>query len=266
MGREGGSEGGREGGRKGRRGGHSITFPLSHFPSRDPSRYIVTNYHVIRSAESAQVTLTDREGHQSTYKALLRGFDADKDVAVLRVEAPPATLRPIPVGSSSALRVGQSAMAIGNPFGLDHTLTVGVISGLGREVRSPSGRPISNVIQTDAAINPGTSCLLLSLLPPFRFSFEVGMAIIFSSYHFLLSFLPFFKNREFRWTPLGFCRSLGGHEYSHLFSLWCVGRHWIRHPRGHIEVHCGDHHPGRKGGSALDWHYLLGEQPGQGTG
>ena len=119
----------------------------------------MTNYHVIRSAESAQVTLTDREGHQSTYKALLRGFDADKDVAVLRVEAPPATLRPIPVGSSSALKVGQSALAIGNPFGLDHTLTVGVISGLGREVRSPSGRPISNVIQTDAAINPGKSCL-----------------------------------------------------------------------------------------------------------
>ncbi|GAB5033989.1 serine-type peptidase [Nannochloropsis oceanica] len=119
--------------------------------------YIVTNYHVIRSAESAQVTLTDRDGHQSTYKALLRGFDADKDVAVLRVEAPPTTLRPIPVGSSSALKVGQSAMAIGNPFGLDHTLTVGVISGLGREVRSPSGRPISNVIQTDAAINPGNS-------------------------------------------------------------------------------------------------------------
>ena len=161
----------REGGNEGGRGeGPVLVYSLilpSLPPSLPPSRYIVTNYHVIRSAESAQVTLTDRDGHQSTYKALLRGFDADKDVAVLRVEAPPATLRPIPVGSSSALKVGQSALAIGNPFGLDHTLTVGVISGLGREVRSPSGRPISNVIQTDAAINPGTFCpALLRSLPP----------------------------------------------------------------------------------------------------
>ena len=125
----------------------------------DKNGYIVTNYHVIRQAESAQVTLTDKDGKQYTVKASLRGFDADKDIAVLKIEVPQGKdgLRPIPVGSSSDLKVGQSTLAIGNPFGLDHTLTTGVVSGLGREVRSPSGRPISNVIQTDAAINPGNS-------------------------------------------------------------------------------------------------------------
>jgi S1-C subfamily serine protease len=73
------------------------------------------------------------------------------------VEAPQSLLRPIAVGTSKGLKVGQQALAIGNPFGLDHTLTVGIISGTGREVRSPIGRPITNVIQTDASINPGNS-------------------------------------------------------------------------------------------------------------
>jgi S1-C subfamily serine protease len=76
---------------------------------------------------------------------------------VLKVDAPASELRPIEVGTSQGLRVGQGSLAIGNPFGLDHTLTAGIISGLGREVKSPTGRPISNVIQTDASINPGNS-------------------------------------------------------------------------------------------------------------
>jgi S1-C subfamily serine protease len=89
------------------------------------------------------------------YKATVVGVDPGKDVAVLKIDAPIQELFPINVGTSTGLRVGQGALAIGNPFGLDHTLTSGIISGIGREVKSPIGRPISNVIQTDAAINPG---------------------------------------------------------------------------------------------------------------
>lgn len=97
------------------------------------------------------------EASRSTYKARVVGVDPSKDIAILKVDAPKSELFPIVVGTSTGLRVGQSALAIGNPFGLDHTLTSGIISGLGREVRSPIGRPISNVIQTDCAINPGNS-------------------------------------------------------------------------------------------------------------
>ncbi|KAF6157377.1 hypothetical protein GIB67_004315 [Kingdonia uniflora] len=120
----------------------------------DDDGHIVTNYHVIRNASDLRVTLAD----QSTYEAKVVGFDQDKDVAVLRVEAPSGKLRPIPVGVSADLLVGQKVYAIGNPFGLDHTLTTGVISGLRREISSAAtGRPIQDVIQTDAAINPGNS-------------------------------------------------------------------------------------------------------------
>ncbi|KAJ7974570.1 Protease Do-like chloroplastic-like [Quillaja saponaria] len=120
----------------------------------DKEGHIVTNYHVIRGASDLRVTLAD----QTTYDAMVVGFDQDKDVAVLRVDAPKDKLRPIPVGVSADLLVGQKVYAIGNPFGLDHTLTTGVISGLRREISSAAtGRPIQDVIQTDAAINPGNS-------------------------------------------------------------------------------------------------------------
>ncbi|KAJ6949533.1 protease Do-like 1 [Populus alba x Populus x berolinensis] len=120
----------------------------------DRDGHVVTNYHVIRGASDLKVTLAD----QSTYDAKVVGFDQDKDVAVLRVDAPKDKLRPIPVGVSADLLVGQKVFAIGNPFGLDHTLTTGVISGLRREISSAAtGRPIQDVIQTDAAINPGNS-------------------------------------------------------------------------------------------------------------
>jgi len=119
----------------------------------DKSGNVITNFHVIQEADAAQVTL----GDQSTWKARVVGMAPDKDLAVLRIDAPADRLRPIPVGTSKDLQVGQYVFAIGNPFGLDQTLTTGVISALGREIESVTRRPIQGVIQTDAAINPGNS-------------------------------------------------------------------------------------------------------------
>ena len=115
--------------------------------------YLVTNYHVIADAQGARATLAD----QSTWPAQLVGVEPDKDIAVLKIDAPKHLLPPLALGTSSDLQVGQKVFAIGNPFGFDQTLTTGVISGLGREIVSASGRPIQGVIQTDAAINPGNS-------------------------------------------------------------------------------------------------------------
>jgi S1-C subfamily serine protease len=119
----------------------------------DTDGHIITNFHVIEPGNSYKVTLNDR----SVWDAKLVGVEENKDLAVLKINAPKDKLRPIPVGKSSALRVGQSVYAIGNPFGLDQSLTTGVISALGREIKSIGGRPIRDVIQTDAAINPGNS-------------------------------------------------------------------------------------------------------------
>jgi S1-C subfamily serine protease len=119
----------------------------------DANGNIITNFHVIQNADAAQVTLAD----QSTWKARRVGVAPDKDLAVLRIDAPGNRLRPIPLGTSKELQVGQSVFAIGNPFGLDQSLTTGVISALGREIESVTRRPIQGVVQTDAAINPGNS-------------------------------------------------------------------------------------------------------------
>lgn len=119
----------------------------------DKEGHIVTNFHVIQGADKATVTLAD----QTTWPAKLVGHAAEKDLAILKIDAPRNKLFPIPVGVSSDLLVGQSVYAIGNPFGLDQTLTTGIISALGREIASVSGAPIKDVIQTDAAINPGNS-------------------------------------------------------------------------------------------------------------
>ncbi|HTR49919.1 MAG TPA: trypsin-like peptidase domain-containing protein [Kofleriaceae bacterium] len=119
----------------------------------DQDGHIVTNFHVVQEGDRASVTLNDG----TTYPAQIIGVAPDKDLAVLKIDAPPQKLLPLPVGQSANLRVGQKVLAIGNPFGLDQTLTTGVISGLGREIKSVSGRPISDVIQTDASINPGNS-------------------------------------------------------------------------------------------------------------
>jgi S1-C subfamily serine protease len=119
----------------------------------DEQGHIVTNFHVIQNASSAQVMLNDR----TAVNARLVGVSEDYDLAVLKIDVPASDLRPIDVGTSNDLQVGQKVFAIGNPFGLDQTLTTGVISGLGREIPAPTGRPIQGVIQTDAAINPGNS-------------------------------------------------------------------------------------------------------------
>jgi S1-C subfamily serine protease len=119
----------------------------------DDDGHVVTNFHVVQGGTSFQVTLDD----QSSYEGRPVGVYADKDLAVLQIDAPRNKLRKIDIGTSHDLQVGQKTFAIGNPFGLDHTLTTGIVSALGREIKSVTRTPIRNVIQTDAAINPGNS-------------------------------------------------------------------------------------------------------------
>ena len=115
--------------------------------------HIVTNFHVVYNADAIAVTLANRK----EYQARVVGVDPDHDLAVLQIKASPRVLFPLKIGSSHNLRVGQKVLAIGNPFGLDHTLTTGVVSALGRTIKSLTNRTIEGVIQTDAAINPGNS-------------------------------------------------------------------------------------------------------------
>ncbi|MCC6210298.1 MAG: trypsin-like peptidase domain-containing protein [Burkholderiales bacterium] len=119
----------------------------------DERGHVVTNYHVIQGASGARVTLAD----QSQWPATLVGAFPDRDLAVLRIDAPRDKLKPVLLGTSRDLQVGQKVYAIGNPFGLDQTLTTGIISALNREIDSVNDRRIRGVIQTDAAINPGNS-------------------------------------------------------------------------------------------------------------
>lgn len=129
----------------------------------DDDGHVVTNFHVVQEVVAgrgqAQVTLSDR----TKWPATVVGVAPDKDLAVLKLDlmgnkkAAAPRLRPLPIGTSADLQVGQSVFAIGNPFGLDQTLTTGVISALGREIQSLTGRPIKDVVQTDASINPGNS-------------------------------------------------------------------------------------------------------------
>ena len=120
----------------------------------DDQGHIVTNYHVVRGADACQVTLP---ADQSPYNATVVGAYPDKDIAVLWIQAPKSKLKPIEVGRSNNLQVGQKVFAIGNPFGLDQTLSTGIVSALDREINAVTGRPIKGVIQTNAVINPGNS-------------------------------------------------------------------------------------------------------------
>src|SRR5262249_55029232 len=113
----------------------------------DKDGHIVTNYHVIQGADGANVTMSDK----SPWKARPVGSYPDKDLVVLVIASPKERYVPILIGKSSDLQVGQKVFAIGNPFGLDRTLTTGVISALGREIESVTRRPIKDMIQTDAA-------------------------------------------------------------------------------------------------------------------
>jgi S1-C subfamily serine protease len=120
----------------------------------DEQGHIVTNFHVIQTASAAHVILND----QSSFDARLVGADPSHDLAVLKIDVPLGVrLVPIPIGTSSDLRVGQSTFAIGNPFGLDQSVTTGIVSALNRTIEGPDGNPIDGLIQTDAAINPGNS-------------------------------------------------------------------------------------------------------------
>jgi S1-C subfamily serine protease len=119
----------------------------------DKDGNVVTNFHVVQGGNAWKVTLSDH----NTYPAAFVGAYPDKDLAVLRIGATSAELQPIEIGTSSDLQVGQKVFAIGNPFGLDQTLTTGIISAVNREIESVTKQPIKGVIQTDAAINPGNS-------------------------------------------------------------------------------------------------------------
>ena len=124
----------------------------------DEEGFVVTNFHVVANViergGKARVLLTDAP---KPLEGKVVGYEADKDLAVLKIDAPKKLLRPIAIGTSRDLEVGQVVYAIGNPFGFDHSLTTGIISALDREIRSLTGRPIQEAIQTDAAINPGNS-------------------------------------------------------------------------------------------------------------
>ena len=124
----------------------------------DEAGHVVTNYHVIagRGGGAPPRVKVRLQGYAEAFDAVVKGVEPDKDIAVLKIESG-SLPAPVAVGTSSDLAVGQTVLAIGNPFGLDYTLTTGVVSALGRDVDGAGGRPIKGCIQTDAAINPGNS-------------------------------------------------------------------------------------------------------------
>src|SRR5438093_2495939 len=119
----------------------------------DDQGHIVTNFHVVRGAETLEVTLPDKSKHE----ARVVGADPNNDIAVIQINVPRGRLTSVPLGTSKGLQVGQKVLAIGNPYGLERTLTTGIISSLGRSIQAENGRIIEDIIQTDAAINPGNS-------------------------------------------------------------------------------------------------------------
>ncbi len=125
----------------------------------DARGYVVTNFHVVWDRTNREIAsnVLVRFAHQPDRQGVVVGFEPTVDIAVVKLVDPPSDLKPIPLGTSKDLQVGQSVFAIGNPFGLDQTLTTGVVSALDRVIDSIAGTPIQGVIQVDAAINPGNS-------------------------------------------------------------------------------------------------------------
>jgi S1-C subfamily serine protease len=138
-----------------------LDFFFNAFPTQgsgsgsiiDTKGHILTNHHVVADSQKLEVTL----GDGSKWPARLVGTDPDNDLAVIKIDAPRGKLKVVSMGDSRNLKIGQKVLAIGNPFGLERTLTTGIISSLGRTIRSTVGTLIEDVIQTDAAINPGNS-------------------------------------------------------------------------------------------------------------
>jgi S1-C subfamily serine protease len=122
----------------------------------DEDGHVVTNFHVVESRTRSTQYVVKLADH-SEWQATIVGVSPGRDLAVLKIDAPRDKLKPLALGGSADLAVGQKVLALGNPFGLDQTLTVGIVSALGRDLQSPDGRTIRDVIQTDAAINPGNS-------------------------------------------------------------------------------------------------------------
>lgn len=120
----------------------------------DKAGHIVTNYHVVQNAQEIRVSFSGRD---DSVAATVVGTDPSSDIAVLAVDLPAMALTPLPLGDSDGVEVGDPVVAIGNPFGLDRTVTSGIVSAIQREIVSPNGFPIDHVIQTDAAINHGNS-------------------------------------------------------------------------------------------------------------
>ena len=119
----------------------------------DRAGHLVTNYHVVRGATTIQVSFSNNE----RYRAKLVGSDPSTDIAVLKVDVPASALKALPLGNSDAVRVGDQVIAIGNPFGLDRSVTSGIVSAVQRRIEAPNDLSIAHVIQTDAALNHGNS-------------------------------------------------------------------------------------------------------------
>ena len=123
----------------------------------DKKGHIITNFHVISKIDKAVITVTDRNNNKNSYVAKLIGVDPDKDLAILKVDAPESDLEVIRYNANAKTRIGQFAFIIGNPFGQEHTFTTGMISAMNREITAPTCRKICGAIQIDATINPGNS-------------------------------------------------------------------------------------------------------------